>query len=751
LGDAPAQGARSIRQIQLTSEQVHGSYFTNRQSMRGSGAAAVEFRWYFLDDAATGVPVGSAFRTRLVALDAQGHPGRCDGLRVNVSLGGSARLSPGAALNRWNGSEMELSMEDGIAETVDVQVHVEGPAIGTVSHRSPIRFVPAVVSQLNLGVRALALTSANHSRSLQPLREGSSAPGSRWPTLVVLEVVLGMPSDGGTNCGSFHLRSGDRRLEILSPSGRFHSNSRGEAVVLVRGTSPGSISVWVEPWGGSSVDGNKQSAVQLHFADPPGSISIPRGSSNNGTTDKWKDLADEVREAFLHAWSGYKRNAWGSDELKPISLEGKDTFGNIGMTIIDSLTTLWLMGLKSEFDEGLAFVERDLDFDTADREISVFEVVIRALGGLLGAHSLSGRQIFLERAIELAERILPAMNTSSGLPLPRWNLARGLGKSTYDPRKEPTILAEAGSFQLEFRYLSAVTGDLRYSKAAEVASQAIRDAGADGLVPVHLTPAEGGKPQLMPDRLAMGALADSYYEYLLKQWLQSPEETHHRDAWLAVMDALPSLVVPDPRAEGSGSSKLQLLEMNRQGGLLWKMDHLSCFVPGMIALGLRHMSDDELLQNSRNETWHRMAAGLTSTCAHLWMDTKSGLAPEFVFFDKMKSGEKTIPRGAQHSYLRPETAESLFYLYRMTGQTRYRKWGKKLFRSIVEHSQVAGGYGSVEDVTVVPTKKMDEMQSFVMAETFKYLYLLFSPTEAFDLDRYVLNTEGHPLRKLTPW
>ncbi|CAE7490878.1 MNS1 [Symbiodinium natans] len=415
------------------------------------------------------------------------------------------------------------------------------------------------------------------------------------------------------------------------------------------------------------------------------------------------------------------------------------------MTIIDSLTTLWLMGLRREFDEGLAFVERDLDFDTADREISVFEVVIRALGGLLGAHSLSGRQIFLERAVELAERILPALNTSSGLPLPRWNLARGQGKGTYDPRKEPTILAEAGSFQLEFRYLSAVTGDLRYSKAAERASQAIRDAGANGLVPVHLTPAEAGTPQLMPDRLAMGALADSYYEYLLKQWLQSPEETQHRDAWLAVMDALPSLVVPDPRSEGhEGNVKLQLTEKDSQGGRIWKMDHLSCFVPGMIALGLRSMPEDELLKNGRNDTWHRMATGLTSTCAHLWMDTQSGLAPEWVFFDKQGSGKKTVPRGAQHSYLRPETAESLFYLYRMTGHARYRKWGKKLFRSIVENSKVDGGYGSVQDVTVLPTKKMDEMQSFVMAETFKYLYLLFSPAEVFDLDRYILNTEAGP-------
>ena len=93
-----------------------------------------------------------------------------------------------------------------------------------------------------------------------------------------------------------------------------------------------------------------------------------------------------------------------------------------------------------------------MSFDSADREISVFEITIRALGGLLGAHALTGRRAFLERAEELGRRLLPALNTTSGLPRPRWNIARQGARAT----NEPTILAEAGSLQLEFRYLSAL-------------------------------------------------------------------------------------------------------------------------------------------------------------------------------------------------------------------------------------------------------------------------------------------------------
>merc|ERR1719394_1747849 len=99
------------------------------------------------------------------------------------------------------------------------------------------------------------------------------------------------------------------------------------------------------------------------------------------------------------------------DELMPLSKKGKDVFGNIGITILDSLSSLWLMGLPEEFAEAADWVSRDLDFaihwNGEAREVSVFEVIIRALGGLLSAHTLSGQQVFLDRAIDLGDRLLP--------------------------------------------------------------------------------------------------------------------------------------------------------------------------------------------------------------------------------------------------------------------------------------------------------------------------------------------------------
>jgi len=284
---------------------------------------------------------------------------------------------------------------------------------------------------------------------------------------------------------------------------------------------------------------------------------------------------------------------------------------------------------------------------------------------------------------------------------------------------------------------------MRYSRAADKCTDAIRATGAKGILPVHLTGPDHLPPQVMEDRLAMGALADSYYEYLLKQWLQSPSETRFKDSWLEVMNDLPALVRPQP--EGSNSSNFKLIELAPNGLPIWKMDHLSCFVPGMIALGLMSLPE------RRNE-WLPLAEGLASSCVQLWTNTKSGLAPEYVLVDASNPSLSGITQnGGQHSFLRPETAESLFYLFRLTGDTKYRRWGKKLFRSIVTHSKVDAGFASVHDVNEVPTRKMDEMQSFVMAETFKYLFLLFSPADRLELDHFVLNTEGHPFRKLAPW
>ncbi|CAD6247079.1 unnamed protein product [Miscanthus lutarioriparius] len=91
---------------------------------------------------------------------------------------------------------------------------------------------------------------------------------------------------------------------------------------------------------------------------------------------------EKVKEAMLHAWNSYVKYAWGQDELQPQSKNGVNSFGGLGATIVDSLDTLHIMGLKDEFQKARDWVTESLNFDK-DYEASVFETTIRVVGGLL--------------------------------------------------------------------------------------------------------------------------------------------------------------------------------------------------------------------------------------------------------------------------------------------------------------------------------------------------------------------------------
>jgi len=457
--------------------------------------------------------------------------------------------------------------------------------------------------------------------------------------------------------------------------------------------------------------------------------------------ERWTGVAKEVREAFLHAWRGYQRHAWGADELRPVSGQGRNSFGQIGLTIIDSLTTLHLMDLPEEFERATAYVEKELRFGLGDAWASVFELTIRALGGLLGAHSLTGKQVFLDRARELAEQLLPAFNTTSQLPLSQWNLHRAEG----DKGSMPSVLAEAGSIQLEWRYLAQQTGDARFEEVADAAFEAIQATGIRGLLPALLSAPSASPPRLVSSKFTLGGQCDSYYEYLLKQWLLGGKrDAKFKELFLGFMAELPALVRPAPSR--GAARPLRLLEADAHGRVVWKMEHLSCFVPGMIALAQLTLPPEDVAQHQWQ--WESMAEGLTASCVEMWTSTKSGLAPEHAHVSSLPPHDwLEVPAAGKHSLLRPETVESLYYMFRLTGNSRYREWGEQIFRAIVAHSRTEVGYSSVVDVNSVPTRKDDTMHSFVLAETFKYLYLLFAEPGLVDLDEYVFNTEGHPLRK----
>jgi hypothetical protein len=134
----------------------------------------------------------------------------------------------------------------------------------------------------------------------------------------------------------------------------------------------------------------------------------------------------------------------------------------------------------------------------------------------------------------------------------------------------------------------------------------------------------------------------------------------------------------------------------------------------------------------------------------------AGLAPEYVRFDTAPAGaaagapSMVSADNAPYNLLRPEAVESLFMLWRATGEQRYREWGWEMFQSFERHCRVpGGGYSGVSDVREANPRKNDKQESFWLAETLKYFYLLFSDESVLPLDAFVLNTEAHPLRVLS--
>ena len=220
-------------------------------------------------------------------------------------------------------------------------------------------------------------------------------------------------------------------------------------------------------------------------------------------------------KAFLHAWKGYKEYAWGEDELRSIT-KGSSRWFNLGLTIVDSLDTIYIMGLKDEFKEARDWVEKSLNL-ASDAYNNLFEITIRIMGSLLSAYHLSGDRMFLDRAYDLGNRSLPAFDTKSFIPLSDINLAKYSARPPH--WTSDSSLAEATSLQIEFKDLTYVTGDLRFKEAVAKTSKAVHDLEKqDGLAPIYLNVHTG---QFSGQTITLGARGDSYYEYLLKQWIQN--------------------------------------------------------------------------------------------------------------------------------------------------------------------------------------------------------------------------------------
>ncbi|ERS98665.1 hypothetical protein HMPREF1624_05452 [Sporothrix schenckii ATCC 58251] len=504
----------------------------------------------------------------------------------------------------------------------------------------------------------------------------------------------------------------------------------------------------------------------------------------------WLGRRERVVEAFELSWDAYERYAWGQDEFYPESKRGRFMAPQgMGWIIIDSLDTMMLMNLTGRLAHAREWVSKSLTWDQ-DQDVNTFETTIRMMGGLLSAHYLSneypdmaplsetqlastgGEDLYLEKAKDLADRLVSAFDSPTGLPWSSVNIGKSEPLPAHDNSGSAST-AEATTLQLEFKYLAKLTGEKLFWDKVEHVMEVVDEGSRafEGLVPIFISPATGS---FMGQNIRLGSRGDSYYEYLIKQYLQTnKKETVYQDMWQDALAAVRKHLI-------TYTEHMQFTIVGeRPDGLLRplspKMDHLVCFLPGTIALAA---TEGLPLAAARKQAWWtarhdadmKLAHELTQTCWGMYKYMATGLAAEITHFTIADppppfSASHRMPPATfdtdpdapwrrdfevkpldRHNLQRPETVESLFYMWRITGDVLYREWGWEMFKSFMNYTAVdeGGGFTSLTNANVVPPVGRDNMESFWLAETLKYFYLLFSPNDVLPLDKVVINTEAHP-------
>ena len=425
-----------------------------------------------------------------------------------------------------------------------------------------------------------------------------------------------------------------------------------------------------------------------------------------------RQLAAEVKAEFLHAWNGYKRYAWGHDDLKPLSRTYHDWYPQpLLMTAVDALDTMILMELDDEAAATKKYILDNLSFDK-DIDVQNFEITIRLLGGLLTNYQLTGDKRFLNLAEDLGNRLLPVFNSPTGMPYRYVNLKTG---KVSKPISNP---AETGTLIVEFGTLSKLTGKpIFYEKAKRALVETYNRRSKIGLVGEWINVETGEWTNT--DSHISGAI-DSYYEYLLKCSLLFGDQDCRR-MWNESIVAINKYLADEVKNDFGTELWYGHADMNTGARRATTYGALDAFFPAVLALS-GDLRRARRLQISSFRMWNHV-----------------GIEPEEFDYRARK-----ITSPAYH--LRPEIVESTYYLYHYTKESGYLLLGERMWRDFVKHCRTEDGYAALK--SVVTKEKNDSMQSFLFAETFKYFYLLFSPPSTLDFDNVIFNTEAHPIRKI---
>jgi len=469
-----------------------------------------------------------------------------------------------------------------------------------------------------------------------------------------------------------------------------------------------------------------------------------------------------IKSKFIKSWEAYKKHAWTEDELMPMSGKGKTTLSGWSAQLVDALDTLWIMDLQDEFRRAVKEVAVIDWAKPSDPKINLFEVTIRYLGGILAAYDLSGEDTLLAKAVELGDALYSTFDTPNRLPS-HW-LYYETARQGQQQADTSMSGAAGGSLCVEFTRLSQLTGNDKYYDATERIKQFFyrhqNKTAIPGLWPHDMNYRE----EIVDDtRFNLGAGMDSLYEYLPKMHqLLGGQDPQYQEMVVAALDAAKANVLFRPMTSNDANILMagNVVVRDGQAKLTAEMEHLTCFIGGTYALAGRLFAREDYID---------LASRLTNGCIWAYDNFETNIMPESselvacptldgpCEYDSSRfpaTRSSHLPDGFvkvkdSRYMLRPEAIESVFYMWRVTGDHAWREAAWRMWEGIVKETETELAFSSIADVKAHASTKSDSMETFWMGETLKYFYLIFDDESTISLDEWVLNTEAHPLRRPT--
>lgn len=423
----------------------------------------------------------------------------------------------------------------------------------------------------------------------------------------------------------------------------------------------------------------------------------------------WRALAEDVRAQMAWAWRNYVERCFGQDQIKPVS-GGAEAFffpggPPLGLSIVEALDTLYVMGLDAEAEEGTRWIADNLNFDI-DGEVQVFETGIRIVGGLLSGWHGTKEKKLLALAKDMADRLSPAFTKSrTGMPYRFVNLRTG---AVRDPVSFP---AEIGTYIAEWGTLSKATGDRRYYDMVKRAMQALFDRRSKIDLVADTINIETGA--WVSRRASIGPPSDSYFEYLWDGWQLFGDADFKR-----MYDVHTAAIVKYQAQESNGD--LWFPQVDFETGQI--QDHhqseLAAFYAGLLAQG------------------GDMARGKAYLASWAKVQATFGVLPEG--YDYASAGAERVT-----NELRPEFVDSCLNFFLLEPDDRYRELARLHYEMMKTTSRAKYGFTVIDDIASSPMKQGDLCPGYWWSEQMKYYWLLFSNTDRFDYKNNYLSTEGN--------